>query len=177
MRAGPILKVLAAAAFLIALAFGFAAYGSFRSALAERIERAAAIEAAAARPGAAAGLAAALAEKRLALVTEKESHAVAAAFRRGFGAEALEHYRRARGDSSVLREAEKALAAEGPPDSDEDIAFLRAIRALRAEASGAPRLTAPLPPPSARQARNRLLWSAASALAACALAYAAGRGA
>lgn len=177
MRSATVLKVLAAAALIVALAFGLAAHRAFREALAVRIERAAAIEAAAARPAAAAQLAAALAERRLALVTEKESRAVAGAFQRGLGAEALNGYRRAQGDPSVLREAEKALAANIPPDSDTDIAFLRAIRTLRTEAARMPVLTKPEPPAAARSSRNRLLWAAGAALAASALAYAAGRAA
>lgn len=177
MRSATVLKVLAAAALFLALALGLTAYRAFRKALAVRIERAAEVEAAAARPAAAARLAAALSERRLALVAEKESHAVAGAFQRGLGAEALEGYRRAQGDPSVLREAEKALAADAPPDSDADIAFLRAIRTLRTEAARMPVLTKPEPPAEARTSRNRLLWAAGAALAASALAYTAGRAA
>jgi len=177
MRGTAVLKVLAAAALLAALAFGAAAYRSFRTALAARIERAASIEAAATRPAAAARLAAALSERRLALVSENESRAVSGAFRRGFGADALEAYRKAGGEVSVLREAEKALATEGTPDPEGDVAFLRAIRALRAETARLPALAEPEPPASAREGRGRLLWAAAAALAGSALAYAAGRAA
>ncbi len=175
MRAARIWTTGAAAAFLGAVSFGTAAYLSFREALSARIERAVRIEASAAKPGAAARLAAALAERRLALVSEEESRAVAGAFRRGFGSDALEAYRKAGGDPAVVREAEAALSAEKPAGSAGDVAFLRAIRKLREEASRMPVPAPPEPPASAAKAKGRLLWAGACALLASFLAFLAGR--
>ncbi|MFN2387345.1 MAG: hypothetical protein ABR576_13845 [Thermoanaerobaculia bacterium] len=177
MRARRILELLALAALLAGLGFGISAYLAFRQALSARLDRAAAIEAAVTRPGAAARLASALAERRLALVTEKESTAVSGAFRRETGAPELEAYRKAGGDPSVAREAEKALAAKKPAEPEGDVAFLRAMRRLREEAERMPVPARPVPPVSAGAAGRRLLWVGVAAVAAALLARAAGRAA
>jgi hypothetical protein len=177
MRAQRVLELLALAALLAGVGFGISAHVAFRQALSARLDRALAIEAAAARPGAAARLASALAERRLALVTENESTAVSGAFRRETGAAELEAYRRAGGDRAVAREAEKALAAPRPAGAEGDVAFLRAMRRLREEAERMPVPARPVPPASAGAAGRRLLWVGAAAVAAVLLARAAGRAA
>lgn len=175
MRLAALWKILAGGSLLAAAVLGFLSDRAFRSALAARLDRAEEIEAAAARPAAAARLASALAEHRLSLVTESESQAVSAAFRRQAGGDALEGYRRTRGSDAVIREAETALAAKRPPDDESEVAFLRAIRALREEAARAPVPRPIASPASAGEARRWLLWAGAAALAACLFAYAAGR--
>lgn len=177
MRARRVLELSALAVLLTGVAFGISSYVAFRQALSARLDRALAIEAAATRPGAAARLASALAERRLALVTENESTAVSGAFRRETGTAELEAYRKAGGDPSVAREAEKALAASKPAEADGDVAFLRAMRRLREEAERMPVPARPLPPASAGAAGRRLLWFGAAAVAAALLARAAGRAA
>ena len=177
MRARRVLELSALAVLLTGVAFGISSYVAFRQALSARLDRALAIEAAATRPGAAARLASALAERRLALVTENESTAVSGAFRRETGTAELEAYRKAGGDPSVAREAEKALAARKPAEADGDVAFLRAMRRLREEAERMPVPARPVPPASAGAAGRRLLWFGAAAVAAALLARAAGRAA
>lgn len=167
-------KILAIAAGVAAAALALGAFLSFRTALSARIDRVASLEAAVVRPAAAARLAAALAAHRLAQVSENESRAVSGAFRRAEGDDALEAYRKAAGSPALAEEAGKALAAERA-DPGGDIAFLRAIRGLRAEAAGVPTLSPPPPPSSAGRAGALLLAAAAAAAVAFLLAYSAGR--
>jgi len=168
-------KILAIAAFLAAAGLALAALVSFRAALSARLDRAEDLHAVVVRPTAAARLSAALLERRLALVSEKESHAVAGAFRRAAAAEAVESYRRAGGDPKLVEEARRALEADISPDAAGDVALLRAIRGLRADAARAPSPSRPEPPASARKAGSLLLWSGAAAAAAALLAYTAGK--
>ncbi|HVE65249.1 MAG TPA: hypothetical protein VNC59_01615, partial [Thermoanaerobaculia bacterium] len=112
---------------------------------------------------------------RLALVAEGDSRAVAGAFRRGAGEEALEAYRKAGGRAAVVEEAKRALAAAGSPDAAGDVAFLRAIRTLRAEAAGVPSPVRPEAPASARRAGWLLVWATVASVAAALFAYLAGR--
>jgi hypothetical protein len=174
MRWADAAKVLAIAAGVAAAALVLLAFLSFRAALSARIDHAASLEAAAVRPAAAARLAAELSAHRLARVTEGESRAVAGAFRRAEGDEALEAYRKAAGDPALAEEARRALAAEGT-DPAGDVAFLRAIRGLRDEAAALPAVARPEPPASARRAGVLLLAGVASAAAAAFCAYGAGR--
>ena len=175
VRAGTTAKVLAAAAGILAAALAVAAFLSFRAALAVRLDRAHELEAATVRPAAAARLAAELAAHRLALVSEGESRAVAGAFRRAGADEALDAYRRAGGRASLLEEARRALSAGGGPDAASDVAFLRAIRGLRAEAAAVPLLELPAPPSSAARAGWLLAWALLAAGAAALAAFFAGR--
>lgn len=167
-------KIFALVAGAIAAVLAVASFVSFRAALSTKIDRAASLESAVVRPAAAARLAAELAVHRLARVSEGESRAVAGAFRRAEGDAALEGYRKAGGSPALLEEATKALAAEGT-DPAADVAFLRAIRGLRAEAAGTPLPARPEPPSSAGRAGTLLLAAAAAAVAAGFLAYGAGR--
>jgi hypothetical protein len=171
-RAARILSILAVAA---AAALAAASYLSFRAALGARLDRAASLEAAAVRPAVAARLAMELTAHRLALVSESESRAVAGAFRSADGENALEAYRRARGNPALVEEARQALAAERAPDAAADVAFLRAIRGLRAEARQASVPARPEPPRSAARAGELLVGSVVAAGIASLLAYAAGR--
>jgi len=175
MRAGAALKILTTVVGIGAAGLALAAFLSFRSALSARLDRAASLEAAAVRPAAAARLAAELLAHRLALVSESDSQAVSAAFRRAAGDEALETYRKAQGNSLLAEEARKALAAESAAESGGDIAFLRAIRGLRAEAARAPSPSQPEPPASAKRAGGFLACAAAAACVAAFLAFTAGR--
>jgi hypothetical protein len=175
MRGAATLKILAAVAGIAAAGLGIAAFLSFRAALSTRLDHAASVEAAAVRPAAAAGLAAELLAHRLALVSESESRAVSGAFRQSTGATALDAYRKARGSAALAEEARKALAAGHAPEPEGDVAFLRAIRGLRAEAAQMPSLARPEPPASARRAGWLLVWAAAFAGAAALSAFAAGR--
>ena len=158
MRHGA-LAIVSAVLGIAAAGLALAAFLSFRSAVAARLDHAEALEAAAVRPAAAARLAEELLAHRLALVSESESRAVSGAFRRNAGAEALDAYRRAQGDA--------ALAAG-------DVAFLRAIRGLRSEAAKSPVPSRPEPPASAARG-GRFFLGAAAAAAAAFLAFAAGR--
>jgi len=175
VRAGTTAKILAAAAAILAAALALAAFLSFRAALATRLDRAQNLESAAVRPAAAARLAGELAAHRLALVSENDSRAVAGAFRGAAGEEALDAYRKAGGNAAIVEEARRALTAGGRPEAGGDVAFLRAIRALRAEAGGVPSPGRPEPPASARRAGWLLVWSTAASCAAVLLAYLAGR--
>lgn len=177
MGARRILGLLALTASLGAIGAGLFSYLAFRDALSARLDRAARVEAAAVLPGAAARLGAALAERRLALVTEDESTAVSGAFRRETGKAELEAYRRAGGSAEVIREAERALAATGPAGPDGDVPFLRAVRRLREDAARMPVPSRPEPPVSARTAGRRLLWACAAGITALLLAHASGRAA
>jgi hypothetical protein len=177
MTARRIFGLLALAASLAALAAGLLAHLAFRAALSTRIENAARVEAAVARPGAAARLAASLAERRLALVAEKDSTAVSGAFRSETGKAELEAYRRAGGSKDVIREAEKALSAEKPAGPEDDVPFLRAVRRLREEAAQMPVPARPEAPASAGAAGRRLLWAGVAGIAAVLLAHASGRAA
>lgn len=167
-------KIFALAGGAIAAALALASFVSFRAALSTKIDRAASLESAVVRPAAAARLAAELAVHRLARVSENESRAVAGAFRSAEGDAALEGYRKAGGSAALLEEATKALAAEGT-DASADVAFLRAIRGLRAEAAETPVPARPEPPSSAGRAATLLLAASAAAVAAGLLSYAAGR--
>jgi len=175
VRAGTTAKILAAGAAVLAAALALAAFLSFRATLAVRLDRAYELESAVVRPASAARLAAELAAHRLALVSEGESRAVAGAFRRAAGDQALDAYRKAGGRAALVEEARRALAAEHAPDAAGDVAFLRAIRGLRAEAAGVPSPVRPEPPSSARRAGWLLVWATASSGAAALLAYLAGR--
>ncbi len=175
MQGGATLKILAAVALIAAAGLGVAAFLSFRGALATRLDRAAALEASAVRPAAAARLASELLAHRLALVAESESRAVSGAFRQSAGNEALDAYRKAQGNAALAEEARKALEAEHAPEAGGDVAFLRAIRGLRAEAAGVPSPARPEPPASAKRAGWLLVWAAAAAVAAALSAFAAGR--
>jgi hypothetical protein len=174
MRRADAAKVLAIAAGVAAVALAVLAFLSFRAALSARIDHAASLEAAAVRPAAAARLAAELSAHRLARVTEGGSRAVAGAFRRAEGDQALQAYRKAAGNPALAEEARRALAAEGT-DAAGDVAFLRAIRGLRDEAAALPAIVRPEPPASARRAGMFLLAAAASAAVSAFGAYAAGR--
>jgi hypothetical protein len=99
---------------------------------------------------------------------------VAGAFRRAEGDAALEAYGKAGGTPALVEEARRALAAEGT-DAASDVAFLRAIRGLRAEAAETPSPSRPEAPSSAGRAATLLLAAAGVAVAAGFLAYAAGR--
>lgn len=174
MSRGGTAKIFALGAGAVAAALALASYVSFRTALSARIDRAASLESSVVRPAAAARLAAELAAHRLARVSEDESRAVAGAFRRAEGDAALEAYRRAGGSSALAEEARRALAAGGT-DAASDVAFLRAIRGLRAEAAETPSPSRPETPSSAGRAATLLLSAAGVAVAAGFLAYAAGR--
>lgn len=175
MRPGATLKILSAVAGIAAVGLALAAFLSFRAALSVKLDHAASLEAAAVRPAAAARLAAELLAHRLALVSESESRAVSGAFRRSAGGGALDAYRKAQGKAALVEEARKALEAEHAPGPAGDVAFLRAIRGLRAEAAGVPSPARPEPPASANRAGWLLVWAAASAGAAALLAFVAGR--
>lgn len=175
MRSGATAKILAAAAVVLAAALAVAAFLSFRAALTVRLDHVLELESAAVRPAAAARLAAELAAHRLALVSEGESRAVAGAFRRADAEKALAAYGAAGGSAAIVEEARRALAADRSPDAASDVAFLRAVRALRAEAAGAPAPVRPEPPDSARRAGWLLSWAIAASGAAALLAYVAGR--
>lgn len=168
-------KILAAAALAFAAALAIAAFLSFRAALALRLDRTQELESAVVRPVAAARLAGELAAHRLALVSEGESRAVAGAFRRADADEALDAYRTAGGKAAIVEEARRALAADRAPDAASDVAFLRAVRALRAEAAAGPSPVRPEPPSSARRAGWLLSWAIVASAAAALLAYVAGR--
>lgn len=169
------MKIVAAVAAIAAAGLGIATYFSYRSVLSARLDRAASLEAAAVRPAAAARLAEELLAHRLALVSESESRAVSGAFRQSAGNEALAAYRKAQGNAALAEEAGKALAAEHAPEPEGDVAFLRAIRGLRAESAQVPSPARPDPPASAKRAAWLLLWAAVAAAAAILSAYAAGR--
>lgn len=169
------MKIVAAVAAIAAAGLGIATYFSYRSVLSARLDRAASLEAAAVRPAAAARLAEELLAHRLALVSESESRAVSGAFRQSAGNEALAAYRKAQGNAALAEEAGKALAAEHAPEPEGDVAFLRAIRGLRAESAQVPSPARPDPPASAKRAAWLLLWAAGAAAAAILSAYAAGR--
>jgi len=177
MRARRILELLALLAVLGTLAAAGSGYAAFHSALSARLDRAQRLEAAVTRPGAAARLAAALAQRRLAIVTEERSTAVSGAFRREDGASALDAYRKAGGDPEVIREAERALSVGKPPGPEGDVPFLRAVRRLDAESARLPVPARPEPPASAGAAARRLLWAGVGLVAAVLLAYAGGRAA
>jgi hypothetical protein len=174
MKARAILRILTAIAGLAAVVLGFASFLTFRSALSARLDHAASLEAAAVRPAAAARLASELAAHRLALVSESESRAVSGAFRQNAGGAALDAYRKAQGNAALVEEARKALAAEKAPEPVGDVAFLRAIRGLRAEAAEVPSPARPEPPPSAGRAGLLLAVAAGCAGLAVLLAHAAG---
>ena len=163
MALARVARIVAAASLLVSLVLGALAYASFRAALAARLDRARSRQAEVIRPAAAARLEAALAEKRLALVGEKESQAVAAALRRTDAARLLETCRVAGVDAALLEEAQKALAENKPPGPEGDIAMLRAIRGLRLEAAKLPAPARPEEPEEARTAGRLLLAAAASA--------------
>lgn len=175
MRAGTTARIAAAAVGLIAAALAVAAFLSFRATLSVRLDRAHELEKAAVRPAAAARLAAELAAHRLALVSEGESRAVAGAFRRVGADQALDLYRRAGGRASLVEESRRALSADGGPDAASDVAFLRAIRGLRAEAEAVPNLERPEPPSSASRAGWLLLWAGLAAGVSALAAFFAGR--
>lgn len=175
MNVGTTAKILAAGAWLLTAALSLAAFLSFRATLAVRLDRAHELESASVRPAAAARLAEELAAHRLALVSEGESHAVAGAFRGAAGDQALDRYRKAGGTPALVEEARRALAAERAPVPGSDVAFLRAIRGLRAEAAGVPSPVRPEPPSSARRAGWLLVWSTVASGAGALLAYLAGR--
>ncbi|MEO8349680.1 MAG: hypothetical protein ABI610_12265 [Acidobacteriota bacterium] len=175
MRAGTTARILAAGATVLAASLAFAAFLSFRGALTTRLDRAQELESAVIRPAAAARLAAELAAHRLALVSEGESRSVAGAFRGAGADEALEAYRRAGGRASLFEEARRALAAVRGPDAASDVALLRAIRGLRAEAAAGPSPTRPDPPSSAARAGWLLVWATVASGAGALLAYLAGR--
>jgi hypothetical protein len=175
MRPGATLKILSAVAGIAALGLGLAAFLSFRAALSVKLDHAASLEATAVRPAAAARLAAELLAHRLALVSESESRAVSGAFRQSVGGGALDAYRKAQGNAALAEEARKALEAGHAPEAEGDVAFLRAIRGLRAEAAGVPSPARPEPPASAIRAGWLLVWAAASGGAAALLAFVAGR--
>jgi hypothetical protein len=172
-RAGGV-RILAIAAGAVAASLAVASFLSFRAALSARIDRAASLEAQVVRPAAAARLAAELTAHRLARVSESESRAVAGAFRRTAGAEALDAYRKAGGEPALVEEARRALDAAGA-DPAGDVAFLRAIRGLRADAERVPVASRPEAPASAARAGGLLFGAVAAAAAAGLLAYAAGR--
>jgi hypothetical protein len=174
MRNGA-LTIFSAVLGIAAAGLALAAFLSFRAALTARLDRAAALEAAAVRPAAAARLAEELLAHRLALVSENESRAVSGAFRRDAGAEALDAYRKADGNTALAEEARKALAAERSPEPVGDVAFLRAIRGLRSEAAKTPSPSRPQSPAPATRAGWLLLWAMAAAAIAVFLAFAAGR--
>ena len=169
-----VLTIFSAVLGIAAAGLAFAAFLSFRAALSARLDHAA-LEAAAVRPAAAARLAEELLAHRLALVSESESRAVSGAFRRDAGAEALDAYRKADGNAALAEEARKALAAERSPEPVGDVAFLRAIRGLRAEAAQTPSSSRPQPPASATRAGWLLLSAMVAAAIAAFLAFAAGR--
>lgn len=175
MRPGTTAKILAAGAVVLAAALAFAAFLSFRTALAVRLDHAHELESAVVRPAAAARLALELAAHRLALVSEGDSRAVAGAFRRGAGDQALDAYRKAGGSAATVEEARRALATANAPEAGSDVAFLRAIRGLRVEAAGIPSPVRPEPPSSARRAGWLLVWATAASGAGALLAYLAGR--
>ena len=79
MRHGA-LAIVSAVLGIAAAGLALAAFLSFRSAVAARLDHAEALEAAAVRPAAAARLAEELLAHRLALVSESESRAVSGAF-------------------------------------------------------------------------------------------------
>ena len=174
MRSGGAAKILGIGAGVAAAVLALAAYLSFRSALSARIDRADALQGEVVRPAAAARLLSELAAHRLARVSEEESRAVAGAFRRTEGEAAVEAYRKAGGDPALLELAQKALAAERT-DPAGDVAFLRAIRALRGEASRVPAPPRPDPPSSAAKAGVLILGTVAAAGAAAFFAWMAGR--
>ena len=176
MRPPAVTKALAITAVVAAGALALAAHFAYRSAISARLDRAEQLEAAAVRPAAAARLAAELAAHRLARVEENGSHAVAGAFRRADGEAALDVYRRAQGDPSVLEEARRAFAAVDSNDAAADVAFLRAMRALRAEMARAPSPARPAPPSSAARGARFLLSCAVAAAAGSLFAYLAGGG-
>ena len=167
-------KVLVTGAAVAAAILALASFLSFRSALSARIDRAEALEGSVVRPAAAARLAAELAAHRLAQVSEAESRAVSGAFRRTEGDAALEAYRRSGGSPALVEEARRALAAAAT-DPAGDVAFLRAIRRLRAEAAQTPSPARPDAPSSAARAGLLLLGSAIAGAAAISLAWVAGR--
>jgi hypothetical protein len=175
VRARTTAKILAAAAVVLGAALAITAFLSFRSALTVRLDRAQEVEANLVRPAAAGRLAAELTAHRLALVSEGESRAVAGAFRRADAEKALDAYRTAGGSPAIVEEARRALAADRAPDAASDVAFLRAVRALRTEAAGAPSPLRPEPPSSARRAGWLLSWGVAASVAAALLGYVAGR--
>lgn len=175
MKAGTTAKILAGGAWLLAAGLAAAAFLSFRATLAVRLDRAHELESASVRPAAAARLAEELAAHRLALVSEGESRAVAGAFRGAAGEPALDAYRKAGGTAALIEEARRALAAERAPEAGSDVAFLRAIRGLRAEAAGVPSPVRPDPPSSARRAGWLLVWATVASGVGALLAYLAGR--
>ena len=164
------LAVLAVLGLLAAMVLSLAAAVTFRAALAAKIGRAQDLERAAVRPAAAARLASALLEQRF---TSAAAGPLGAAFTHANAGRAIADYRAAGGDPSILAEAEKSLQEKAAGGSD--VAWLRAIRLLRAEAESTPRVTPLSPPASARRAELLLLVAAAAALAAAVLAYGAGR--
>lgn len=175
MRAGTTAKILAAGAVVLASVLAVSAFLSFRASLGTRLDHARELESAVVRPAAAARLAAELAAHRLALVAEGDSRAVAGAFRSAGGEQALEAYRSAGGNPAILEEARRALTAEREPEAGSDVAFLRAIRGLRAEAEAIPNLERPEPPRSASRAGRLLLWAALASGVSTLAAFFAGR--
>ncbi len=175
MRAASLGRLGAGLALLVSLAFLVAADQSMRKTVEAKIDRAARLEQDAARPSAAARLEACLLERRLARVAEPGSQAVAAAFAHAQLSQVLADYRAAGGDDAIAAEAEKTLVSDRTPGPDAEIALMRAVRGLAAEASRAPRPARPDAPLSAAQARRRLMEAAAAGAAAVVLAYAAGR--
>lgn len=174
VRAGTTAKILAAGAVVLASVLAVSAFLSFRASLGTRLDHARELESAVVRPAAAARLAAELAAHRLALVAEGDSRAVAGAFRSAGGEQALEAYRSAGGNPAILEEARRALTAEREPEAGSDVAFLRAVRALRSEAAGVPAPVRPPPPASARRAGWLLVWAMTASVAAALLAFLAG---
>ena len=150
-------RIVAGASLFASLALVALSYAFFHAALSARLDRARSRQAEVIRPAAAARLEAALAEKQLALVGEKESQAVAAALRRTDAAQILESCRLAGVDAAILQEAQKALAEDKPPGPAGDVAMLRAIRGLRLEASRLPAPARPEEPGEARTAGGLLL--------------------
>ena len=168
-------RIVAGASLFASLALVALSYAFFHAALSARLDRARSRQAEVIRPAAAARLEAALAEKRLALVGEKESQAVAAALRRTDAAQILESCRLAGVDAAILREAQKALAEDKPPGPEGDVAMLRAIRGLRLEASRLPAPARPEEPGEARTAGGLLLAAGFCACLAVLLAVASSR--
>jgi hypothetical protein len=175
MRTARLLRLLAALAALAFSVLAVAAHLAYRHALTAKIDRAQEIEQRAARPAAAARLASVLLERRLSQVAEERSQPVASAFQHSDASRALADYRAAGGDPSTIAEVEKTMAGQKPPDPQAEIALMRAIRGLRAESAGAPRVSRPDPPAGASEAGSRLLAAGAAAGVALIFAYLAGR--
>ena len=168
-----VLRLAGTACAVAALLCVAGSFFAFRAAMSAKSSRALAEQAESARPLAAARLAVALLERRLSAdAAGAGSTAVSAAFQKNSGAAALEAYRQAGGDPGICAEAQKALPAAGAPD---EVAFLRAVRLLRAEAGPARLLPPPEAPPSFATGARLLLAAGAACLAAALCCLAAGR--